>query len=208
MCPFILQDTVDDVPVLTNFLVLTTAFFYKNFIKDVVGYAKNLSESGQSVLVFDGSLGLGDLNCASAFCNPDIEAVLDGKKAISVLIKQNEQIDWISGVSKKINLGTCSDIQFCNLLSDLNLLGKNYQNVLIYAPPTLPYVQRFFCQRLDSLCFTQVDEESIAKAIELISVFPQMKCYLNAKKKYLSVMQAIQLTEIAEKEKILYNFTE
>ena len=208
MCPFILPNPVDNVSESTNFLVLTTAFFYDNFVRDVISYAQNLTQLGQTVLLFDGSLGLGDLNFASSCYNPDVDAVLMRRKSISVLTKQDGHMDCISGVSKKMNLGAYSDMQFYNLLADLKLLGKNYQNILIYAPPTLPRVQKFFCQRLDSLCFAKVTQDSVVGTKKLMFLYPQMKCYLNVKGTHLNMGQSLQLAEMAEKDQILYNFTE
>ena len=208
MCPFILPTTDCDASISTNFLVLTTACFYNNFVQDVIAYSKKLTQIKQSVLLFDGSLGLGDLYFMSKTHNKEVDAVLAGQKAISILIKKYECIDLISGESKKMNLGACSDAQLQNILLDLKLLGKNYQNVLVYVPPTLPCVQKFFCSYLKSLCFTQSVENSIASTKKLMAIFPNMTCYLNAKEGDWDIARALLLSGMVEKDKILYNFTD
>ncbi|MBP5343930.1 MAG: hypothetical protein J6Y85_02515 [Alphaproteobacteria bacterium] len=205
MCPFIIERTENQAPA-TKFLALTTACFYKDFISDVIAYAKKFIEQNQRVLLFDGSLGLGDLNIHLSYRkDQDVEAVLKGQKAISVLTERHEEMDWISGCSKKMNLGCYSEVQLYNLLSDLKLLGQSYQNVFIYVPPTLPNIQNFFCQQMDSVCFACDIDNSIAATMKLVSMYPNMRCYLKVREDFLKATDALRLTLALQKDRILYN---
>jgi len=206
MCPFLIQKSNDKIKKNTRFLVLTAPQWYGGFVTSVWGCAQKLSQ-GTSLLLFDGSLGLGDLS-SNATLSEDVTAVLQGQKTLSMLIEARNQIDVLSGRSKTLNLGTYTEPQLYGLLDDLKLLGVNYQTVLIYAPPTLPRVQQFFCEHFDSICLPFMSSESIAETLGLMQSYPRMRCYLENVKEDGALFRALQVGLARPKNRILYDIME
>jgi len=205
MCPFLVPQQGEVLNEETKYCVLTSAHWQEDFIKVISIYAQKIYTQTQSVLVFDGSLGLGDL-CANnqSIDEENVNSVLQRGKALSTLVeRQNNGIDLISGQSKVLNMGIYSEIQLQAMCTDLELLGKNYQKVLIYAPPTLPSVQRFFCKNFDSICLTFATETDIAEALSLSQSYPRMKCCLAGKKDLPDVTQALELGLANQKDYFL-----
>ena len=201
MCPFIVQSQDPNTPQNSHFVTITAALPNDNIITALTRYAQTFSQTGKNVLIFDASLGLGQLQpCASTLQNAD--AVLLNNQALSNIIISTKHFDLITGTSKTTNMGTYNLYQLQQVLTDLRLLGKNYDTIIVYAPASLPNVQHFFCDQLDTICFLPPDEDHISAAASLYDKHPSIKYYLLAQKP-VSPKILLQLELIVEKQNIL-----
>lgn len=207
--PFIVQKTDSQKNVTPQYIVLTGPIAQDKTTQIIEQYLRVHAQKGIRILLFDASLGLGEMMTlypSLSFVSPD--AVLQKAQALSTLIVHSNNLDIISGSSKTTDLGQCNEYQLLDILQDLKLLGTNYQQIIIYAPATLPTVQKFFCDQLNSICITLPDEQHIASASKLISDYPKMKCYIVSDSTNILPQAVIQLGLMIPQAKILTKLPE
>ena len=201
MCPFIVQNPDTDTPAKPQFVTITATLPHDNIITALTNYARTLTQTGKRVLIFDASLGLGELqSCLPTSQNAD--PVLLNNQAFSNILVPTKHFDLITGVSKSTNLGTYNVYQLQQVLTDLQLLGKNYQTIIVYAPPSLPNIQHFFCDHLDTICFFVPDKNHLSAVTALCDKHPATKYYLLGQKQP-SPQILLQLELIVGKRNIL-----
>ena len=179
MCPFIVSQSESMSLQATLFIALTTALPDDAIVDVLLAYAQSLVQQKKSVLIFDASLGLGDL---TQYVSTTISAdeVLMQQKPLSCLLHNTSYGDIITGQSRSSNLGAYNFNQLQQIFRDLKLLGKNYDVVIVYAPASLPKVQDFFCNQLKSVCIAYLDEEHLSAITYLHMKYPKMMYYISS----------------------------